>query len=859
MKKTYWTLLLLLSIIIYSCSSNTGEVNSKDENIKVSWEVVSNTFDEQQKSKQIFTIENRGEKELTSKNWSLFYNQTPREVFDVSDKSKAVLESIRGDWFRLKLREGESLKPGEEMVVEYILSHWHIKETDGPKGLYSVYYDEEGKEEKIAIIEDYTIKPFANREQTARHHADRLPFYTPKLQYDLNKGISLVEESKTHKILPMPSSVTELEGEFKLNNTYTIVASDELKSEAGYLAKKLSELIGTSLNISNTEVDGPGIMLSINPKGESQSYNLKISDNQINITGGSTAGVFYGVQSLLNYIPLEYYKNDANEVVLGNIEIKDSPRFEYRGFHLDVSRNFQTKEQILKVIDIMAFYKLNAFHFYITEDEGWRLEIEELPELTQVGAKRSHTFDELNSLQPAYGSGPFADSENSFGTGYYSREDYIEILKYAQERHVDVIPSINFPGHARAAVISMEARYHRLMEEGKVEEASEFRLVHPEDKSEYASVQYYTDNVVDVGLESTYHFFETVVDDVIEIYKEAGVELSMIHTGGDEVPNGVWTESPACKELMKTMPEITDPKNLQQYFFKRISDILTERGLDIGGWEEVALTKSKSGRYEVNPEFVDKKVYPYVWNNLGTAFDLTHRMANAGYPVIYCGVTNLYFDMAYNNDALEPGYYWGGFVNERTVWNIAPFNLFQSTTHDAMGSPINEVINISDMEELKPEARKNIYGLQAELWSETVKGGEMMEYYLLPKLISFAERAWAEEAQWEAETNKELRESAMNKEWNVFINSLTQKELPRLNYLNSGYNYRVPTPGALVEEGLLYVNHEYPGMKVYYTTDGTEPNAESTVYSEPVQVNGIIRLKAIDGEGKESRTIEIEP
>ncbi|HRN56495.1 MAG TPA: family 20 glycosylhydrolase, partial [Agriterribacter sp.] len=154
------------------------------------------------------------------------------------------------------------------------------------------------------------------------------------------------------------------------------------------------------------------------------------------------------------------------------VTIDDAPRFGFRSVHLDVSRNFQEKETIFRVLDVMAQYKLNHFLLYTSEDEGWRVEIPGLPELTEVGAQRAHVSSiDAPGLHPAYGSGPFAYDKGHYGSGFYTRKDFIEILEYAKKRHIKVIPELNFPGHARAAIKSMEARYQRLMKEGKEEEA----------------------------------------------------------------------------------------------------------------------------------------------------------------------------------------------------------------------------------------------------------------------------------------------------------------------------------------------------------------------------------------------------
>ncbi|RYZ61895.1 MAG: beta-N-acetylhexosaminidase, partial [Proteobacteria bacterium] len=351
-------------------------------------------------------------------------------------------------------------------------------------------------------------------------------------------------------------------------------------------------------------------------------------------------------------------------------------------------------------------------------------EIDGLPELTKVGAQREHTTGkETSVLHPSYGSGPKAQEEGKYGSGFYTKSDFIEILKYANERHIKVIPELNFPGHARAAIKAMEARYERLMKEGKEAEANENRLIDPADKSVYLSAQAYTDNVVSVAKESTYHFYEKVVDEITKMYAEAGLKLDVFHAGGDEVAEGAWTKSPLAAQLMKENPAIKDPKNLQTYFFGRLLKRLEKRNLEIHGWEEVALNKSADGKYIPNPEFVGRKVVPYIWNNIYD-LDLGNRLANAGYPVVLCNVTNFYFDLAYNNDPLEPGLYWGGFVDTRANWAFAPFDMFKTTYKTSMGKPLN----FSGLEKMKPEARKNVIGLEAQLWSETVKGRDMIEY-----------------------------------------------------------------------------------------------------------------------------------
>ena len=521
---------------------------------------------------------------------------------------------------------------------------------------------------------------------------------------------------------------------------------------------------------------------------------------------------------------------------------------------LDVSRNFQTKETLLRLLDVLAFYKLNHFLLYTTEDEGWRLEIEGLPELTQVGAQRQHISSYKNAaLHPGYGSGPVAYDKGKHGSGFYTKADFIEILKYAAARHIKIIPEVNLPGHAHAAIKAMEARYERLMKEGKEKEANEYRLIDPDDKSIYLSAQGYKDNVVDVTRESTYHFYEKVTDEIIKMYKEAGLTLDLFHIGGDEVAGGAWTKSPLAQELLKKDPSIGNEYNLHPYFIRRLLPRLQKRNLQIHGWEEVSMIKDKTGTLKVNPEFAGKNVIPYVWNNVYDP-DMGYRIANAGYPIVLCNVTNFYFDLAYNNDPKEPGLYWAGFVDTRDNYTFAPYDMFKTTYTTAMGKPMV----FDKVERLKPEARKNIIGVECQLWSETVKGRDMMEYYTLPKLMGFAESAWSAERSWETIADKTTREKVIQTGWNVFVNTLAQKELPRLSYFNGGYNYRVPLPGAIVENGTLKANSAFPGLTIRYTTDGSEPNEKSTEYKNPINVAGNIKLKSFDAAGKGSRTVSIK-
>ncbi len=853
--------ILLIVMVITNCEQKNNEYPKPDE-IKVTWELVTNFTDVDGVFEAKFTLENNSTFELTNSNWTLFFNIAPRPIVDHPEPQRALVQHINGDWYKLVPKENFRLSPGGSIEILYRGAYGVIKVTDAPLGSYFVFYDSKGNEEKIVEVKDVKILPFINPDQINRAKDDLVPIPKPAQRYYANLDLKQLEIKDLKKIIPTPVKLVNGKGSLEISNSMKITFQDGLENEALFLSKKLKGLTGKEFITKKGDAGQGGFLLrmgnvEVNDM-HSEAYKLEVADNGVVITGSDPAGVFYGIQSLLALVPLEVYQDKEPAFSIGHISVEDAPRFAERALHVDVSRNFQTKETLKRMFDILAFYKINQFLFYTTEDEGWRLEIDGLPELTQVGAQRQHTWGkEAPELHPGYGSGPVAYDEGKNGSGFYTREDFIELLQYAHARHIKVIPELNFPGHARAAIKSMEARYNRLMREGKEKEANEYRLIDPDDKSVYLSAQAYTDNTVSVARESTYRFYEKVVDEISIMYREAGLKLEIFHAGGDEVPEGAWTQSPMAAKLLKENPEIKDPHNLQAYFFRKLLKRLEHRGLRIDGWEEVALIKNAEGKYEPNPEFVGQNIVPYVWNSLSGNQDLGYRLANYGYKVMLCNVSNFYFDLAYNKDPREPGLYWAGFVNTRDAWTFAPYDVFITTTHTSMGEEIDPVKEYTNMERLKPEARKNIIGLEAQLWSETIKGRDMIEYYLLPKLLGFAESAWAPEREWEVIMDKELRSKVMAEDWNVFANTLAGKELPRLSYINGGYNYRLPLPGAVVEDGILKANVEFPGLVICYTTDGSEPNEGSAVYEGPVEVKGVVKLKSFDASGKSSRVSDV--
>ncbi len=811
----------LLFFMLQSCT----EKPSKPE-LEVTWQLEKNF---QAEGYDVHTanmwLVNRGKQTITG-NWSLYWNQPPFYVARTESEQPVTLTLINGDFYELRPGKDFRLKSGDSVKVTYTLAGSIVKHSDAPQGMYIEYVlNGETQTERIARV---TIMPMETREQLTRSPEDEEPEPTAEYLFAQAAGMKELPESEWYPVLPSPKKFTAGSGQFRFPSSVIITASKEVEREGQYLQKALYNQTGMQSALGA----GGVIQLQLDKSiRNAEGYQVVVNEKSIIISGGSPAGVFYGIQSMLSRLRMVDYNWE-----IGTFTMDDEPAFAYRGLHLDVGRNFQSKETILRLLDVLAKYKLNKFLFYVTEDEGWRLAIEELPELTEVGGRRGHAHRDSLYLQPAYGSGPDASDPLSSGNGFYSREDFKEIIRYAHERHIEVIPEVNLPGHARAAIRAMELRYNRLMKEGREAEANQYRLIDPEDQSVYTSAQGYKDNVACVCNENVYRFFETALDDIIEMYREADVPFTMFHTGGDEVPGKAWTDSPICKEFLKNHPEITNSRNLQAYFFDRITDMVRSRGLTVGAWEEAVMAYDASDTWYPNRQFVGRQVYPYIWNNLWGNQDLGYKLANAGYPVILCNVTNFYFDLAYNKDPREPGLYWAGFVDTKDAFSFVPYNLFLSTTHDNIGRAFNPEVDFKGMERLTSQGRKNIVGVQAQIWSETInQGQDMLEYYYLPKLLGFAQRAWEGQPAWGEIADVVKRNEAMEKDWNRFVNTIGFRELPELEKFNAGYHFRIPAPGITkTDDGKIAMNAEVPGFEIRYTTDGSEPHAGSTLYTEPL-------------------------
>lgn len=835
-------LIFVCLLCLIGLSGIAQTLNTDD--ITVKWNLKENKYLGNSSFLAEFVIINQSKTSFPIHEVALYFSY-PRKVTQVFNKNTSF-ENLSGEFCRIQFAENSgSIAPKDSLTVTYVARGQSNNLTDAPSGLYWIHKNSD---------RNYPVVKFSKNYLPAKEK-DSLKL-SPAKVYAKNADLFLIPSQQLPPILPSPQSYKALSGNHRLTSSSILSYDSDFKNEALAFNIELEKLLGKKLDIDNNPTPN-GVQLKKVVSLSSEAYEIHVDESKITLSASAKPGIFYAIQSLKMMMPPNSWAKKQKSIVIPSAKVSDEPRFAYRSFMLDVARNFQTKQQVFKILDLLALYKINTFHFHLNDDEGWRLEIPSLPELTEVGAKRGHTLTDRNLLHPSYGSG----AESNFpGTGFYTKTDFIEILKYAKARHITVIPEIETPGHARATIKSMDARYKRLMQLGKPDEAKRYLLRDTLDQSVYTSVQGFSDNVMNMALPSTYAFIEKVADEIQQMYIEAGATLKTIHLGGDEVPQGVWQKSPAVQQYMQ-QENITNYNDLWYKYLAKANKILVSKGLYLSGWEEVAMRKTNlDGKsiYIPNPDFNHQNFHTYVWNNVwgGGQEDLAYRLANAGYKVILSSVTNFYFDLAYEKDADEPGLYWGSFVDVDKPFYYNPLDHYKTVREDPKGNPIDTTI-FKNKERLTDFGASNIVGLQSQIWSEKIKGPDQLEYMLLPKLLGFAERAWAKTPEWVTESDPEKAEEQYQKDWNSFVNTLGQRELMRLNNYAGGFNYRIPTAGAKIENGKVMANIQLPGFIIRYTTNGTEPNAKSKVYVAPVSAKGTIKLKVFNTDGRSGRTVEI--
>ncbi len=825
-------LLLLICCLLTQCQSINTENTSVTFTID-SFDVANNQME------VTFSITNPTESTWDGGNWSLHWNSIFGETIPESLPEGMEYTYVDGQQYLiLVFGEQYSLKPNEKLIFSAKQKEIIPRLAMGPLGFFvhlektqtNIDLTSEIVWENAKGIEELNIPSAADR-------------------YATYEALELVDKEKLDWVIPSPQKQI-ISRNYRTPTALNFDLSG-FEIDTDFIKKRLQE--GLRVQVDSEANSDSNIKVIKNNALEKEAYILRITETEIQMEASHTAGLFYAFESLHQILLIA--QNEEKGWPL--LTIEDAPRFQNRGFMSDVARNFYPKEKLFQVLDYMALYKLNRFDLKLSDDDGWRIEIPGLPELTEVGGNRGYTQDENDRLIPMYGSG--SGDQDSKGNGFLSGQDFVEIIQYAKQRNIEVIPQISFPSHARAAIKAMKARFENFKAAGDMEAATEYMLHDPEDQSQYRSAQLYTDNVVCICDPSAYRFYEKIVFEINALYEKAEVPMKVFNIGADELPFGPWRKSPKCAAYIADHKEIPSINELYNYNLKLLNSIITKVGSRMVGWEDALLVHSENEQSELNikEELLDLDFIPYVWNNSwgGGREDMIYRLANKGFKTIMSNSSAFYFDMVDDFDMENSGMSWSGYVTYQDSWGTEPLNVFANKVKlKSLG--IDEV-SVATKELLKPEALENFLGIQSQLWTETITSEEIFDALFMPNLIVFSQRAWAAKEPWLELDTAEDQKPALEKAWNLFVNNLGQRQLPIINQLYGGIDFDLPKPGGIVTDGALQVKQQFPGLSVRYTLDGSEPTSKSLLYTEKIKLppQSTIRLRSFDTRDRGGKSI----
>lgn len=479
-------------------------------------------------------------------------------------------------------------------------------------------------------------------------------------------------------VVPLPERVVKGQGTFLLTaSTEAVLLSgdDSLACVTGALDEVLEPVFGKGLRVRHADVPLDGALnISCDAAMPADGYRLEITPGRAEIVAGSAAGAFYAVQTLRQLIPAAAYgAANVRAVELPVVTIEDKPCLGYRGMMLDVCRHFFTVDEVKEALDIMALHKLNVFHWHLTDDQGWRIEIKKYPELTKIGSQRKQTVIGKNTGK--YDGTPY-------GPYFFTQEEIKDVIQYAADRYITIIPEIELPGHALAAL----ATYPELGCTGGPYEVCQMWGVFPE--------------VFCPGNEKTFEFWEGVLDEVAELFPG-----EIIHIGGDECPRDAWKKCKKCQARMK-QENMKEEGELQDYTVHRIEGYLKEKGKRIIGWDEILEGD------------VSKTAIVMSWRGKTGGI----KGAKRGNEVVMVPNDYAYFDYYQSKDVDKEPFSIGGFVDVAKVYSLDP------------------------TEGLTVEEGKKIIGVQANLWAEYITTFSHAQYMLLPRMAALAEVAWTPQA-----------------------------------------------------------------------------------------------------------------
>ena len=790
-------------------------------------------------------LNNTGTLPIRHSDWKLYFFSLRRPNEQELEQGFSLRRVTGGLYFITPSQDFKGIYPNES--VQLVIRNFESASNSDHSPNWYVTSDNDTVPrviENTAVYDDSFIEPLKESIQWKSNVNDRFNPYPPEQRYEINNVVKQAAGkgfNVSNYIVPSPYSIRHLSPvSVTVDRSWSVYVHPKLFQVAGNLTTKL-HLKRWIQNGQQALPSNNVILINLmKDTYNAEEYDLEVRTNPpyINITCGTERGAYYAIISLLTLM--------GDTTTTPHIIIHDKPRFPIRSVMLDVSRNFFPKNVIFKVIDLLSMYKMNMLHLHLTDDEGWRIEIPSIPELTQFGSRRCHGYKENKCLPPSLGSGPFSDT---FGSGFYSVSDFREILAYASARFVKVVPEIDVPGHSLAAIMAMEIREDVIMKRAQSGGNSDtsYKLtdaVNPHTES----VQGWTDNSMNPCLNSTYRFLETVIDDLINIYK--GIQpLDILHLGGDEVPNNIWSTSPYCQSLLDGQPY--DHQVLRRVFMTAATEVASNRGLDISSWEDGMYYRGQ-GPYD-RGLFKQNNVFVQSWNNVwesGTG-GRAIEFANAGYQSILSMATHLYLDHPYEPDPEEKGLTWATrYTDTFKIFSFMPDDIFENADYDQSGNEIDKISVCSRHPCPMLEKPYNIAGMEACLWSETVRNEEHLFYMLNPRLLAVAERAWYK-APFENILSKVIRGNEKLRTFGTFLYALGHRELPNLE--SHQIPYRIPPPGVHKEDksDMISVNTMYPNFGVEMSTDDEQTwiRVEIGAPFSPPEAS-VLKFRSISPSGK---------
>ena len=595
-------------------------------------------------------------------------------------------------------------------------------------------------------------------------------------------------QDPTYAVIPRPVFSKQIHGEFSLDRFTHISVPKELRDIGDSFAKSLKLHTGLILSISEHMADYKKIRFEIADVGtkSDEGYTISVREGDIVVKAPTKTGLFYGATTLVQMID---EKND--QLTIPCSDVQDEPRFSWRGLMLDEARHFHGKEFVKHMLDNMALHKMNIFHWHLTDDEGWRIEIKKYPRLTEVGAWRGE-----GTPMPAVKWRKPQDGKTAKYGGYYTQEDIKEIVAYAAERHIHVLPEIDIPGHVTALITAYPEYLPKVDKSIKPAKGGHNT---PSLEALGDMQRGYRHNELDVVQEKTYQLVDDIFKEVTALFP-----YKYIHIGGDEVLTTHWKHSPEHIEFMKKN-NFKEYYQLQNHFMLRMEKILAKYGRTLMGWNEIM----KGGELSK-----DSGVMAWIGIDAGL------KAARAGYPTVMAVSPHNYFDMLYPGKGELNAHSWAGPIDSKRAYEWNP--LFK--------------------DKLTPEEQARVKGVHACVWSEYVPNPSNADYKFWPRAASTAEVGW---------TPQELRN------WNDYSIRFG-KHVKFFDNLKT--TYRVRPPVVNVDKGYITMEAGIPGYEVHYTVDGSEPTrSNARLYlGEKIPAKYRRTLKAITFRPNRLKSIVIQ-